>query len=145
MVTDSSLELIGPEVMGVRALRTEVEEVHLDWLVGYAPERDEDDMGRVVFGTVHAGGEGGVGEVTVACLMVIPAKDDPGAEAFGELLLRSTALETLWDVARMAFRSAISSTEIEVSLPAKAPEAEVSQLVRSGQEKAGFTEESPTE
>ncbi|KJL23787.1 hypothetical protein RN51_01322 [Microbacterium oxydans] len=135
MIKYPALELLSPEVMEVRAMRMDVDEPHLNWLVGYAPERDEDDLGRVVFGTVHAGAEGGVGEVTVACLMAVSAEDDPGEE-FKDLLVQSRALETLWDTARMAFRAAISATEFEVSLPAKAPEPEVSQLVRSTQDDA---------
>lgn len=131
---NSSLDILGPEVMEVRAMRAVVDEPHVNWLVSFAPERDDEDLGRVVYATIHAAGEGGVGEVTVACLMGISAKNDPGVEGFGDLLAQSRALETLWDVARMAFRSAVSATEIEVSLPAKAPDAEMGQLVRSDQD-----------
>lgn len=144
MGANSALDLLSPEVMEVRGRRVDIEGSHLNWLVGYAPERDDDNVGRVVFGTLHAGNDGGVGEVTVACLMGISEEDDPGAEAFGDLLVGSRALETLWDVARMAFRSAISVTEFEVPLPVKAPEPEVSQLVRSEEEDddEGDTEQS---
>lgn len=131
---NSSLDILGPEVMEVRAMRATIEEQHLNWFVSFAPERDEDNIGRVVYGTIHAAGESGVGEVTVACMMGISAEDDPGVEGFGDLLAQSRALETLWDVARMALRSAMSPTEIEVSLPAKAPDPEMGQLVRSDQD-----------
>ncbi|KJL26203.1 hypothetical protein RL72_01138 [Microbacterium azadirachtae] len=126
-----ALTLLSPEVIDVSSVRRPVEKPHLNWLVGYAPERDEDDLGRIVFGTIHAGASNGFAEVTVACLMGYPAEAEPGTEKFKKLLKKSDALEALYDVARIAFRSTAAITDIGVELPRKAPDPEMNELVRA--------------
>lgn len=125
------LQLVAPEVMGVRASRQPVEEPHTNWYVDYAPERDDDTGARVVFGNLHAAGTDGIADVTVACMMRYPADDEPGTEEFAAVLAQSDALETLWDIARVAFRTIAAVVGIDVEVPSKAPEAEISQLVPS--------------
>lgn len=129
-----TLSLLSPEVMEVTAMRQIIEKPHINWIVGYAPERDEDDTGRVVFGTIHAADSDGFAEITVACVMGYPADVEPGTEKFKKLLKKSDALEALYDVARIAFRSATAVTDIDVQLPRKAPDPRMSELVRASED-----------
>lgn len=144
-MTESTLplQLVAPEVMGVRASQQPVAEPHLNWYVDYAPERDDDLDGRVVFGQVHGAAANGYADVTVASVMRYAAEDEPGTEEFASALENSDALETLWDIARVAFRTIAALTGLDVELPAKAPQAEISQLVPSDEanesDKAGQT------
>ncbi|PKQ36543.1 MAG: hypothetical protein CVT61_00260 [Actinobacteria bacterium HGW-Actinobacteria-11] len=129
--TQVELVLIAPEVMDASVMRQPVDEPHLHWLVGYAPEAGPEDNTRVVFGTVHAASEFGFGEVTVACMMKCPEQSALTADQFKAVLSESDALETLYDIARVAFRAVTAVTEVDVELPHKAPVPDMSELVRS--------------
>lgn len=126
-----TLVLIAPEILAVRASQQQIDDPHIEWYVGYAPERDDANGARVVFGTIHAASAQGVADVTVAGMMRYPASEEPGTEAFADILAESDALETLWDIARGTFRAIATIANLDVEVPAKAPVAEISQLMRS--------------
>lgn len=131
MTDELTLVLVAPEVMGVRASQQPIDDPHLNWYVDYAPERDEDTGARVVFANLHAAGANGIADVTIACMMRYPLEREPGTDEFASVLASSDALETLWDIARVAFRSIAAVAGVNVEVPDKAPDAEISQLVPS--------------
>lgn len=120
---------INPVVMEAKTIRQPVEEPALHWIVGFAPEREESAGGRVVFGTIHAESSTGIAEVTVASIMSYPEEAEPAEGEFSHALAESDGLETLYDVARLAFRTIVALTDLDLDLPTNAPEPELGELV----------------
>lgn len=123
------LTFAAPETISIWADKRPASEVHLNWIVGYAPVSDPHPNGRIVYGTIHGASEEGVADVTVASTMLYADEDEPG-ESFPEILRSSHALEALWDTARIAFGAVSGTMGLAIELPRKAPEPELSELKR---------------
>lgn len=110
-------------------------ESHVTWKVGIAPEAESDLGGRVVYGTLHAYGPSGGGEVTVAGLILhYPSDLELSVEQFREGIEESDALECFYDAARMALRVATAIVSVAPELPVKAPAAVFGLLQKRNQE-----------
>ena len=136
------LIISNPEITSVEAAKIPHTEAHVDWNVGYAPTDFPRENARVVIGTVHAGGDGGFVEVSVAAMMNYAPEREPG-EDFRSVLEESTALETLWDIARAAFYGTAGVAGVTISIPEEAPDAEF-HLLRRVSEAEG-SDDSPSE
>ena len=124
------MRLVDLDVLRSRAEKGAHNEPHIYWYVDFAPEPEESLAGRVVFGTLHAFGAKGGGEVMVGSIVLVPDDGDVSTEAFREALVESDALETLYDYARTALRTSLALVDVKVKLPRVAPEPVVGLLVR---------------
>ncbi len=127
------LTLLEPDVTGLQASKLPLEEEHLEWSVGYAPTDYPRKHARVVIGTINAGGAGGSVDVSVGAMMAYSPENDPGDE-FAAVLRQSDALETLWDIARLAFYGAAGVAGVRTTVPVAAPIPEINVLHRVDQE-----------
>lgn len=127
-MVDKQFRLAGPRIFSVEADAYSVDE-HLTWQVGVAPS-DEDYIetpSRFVIGTLHAHNSSGGGSVVVLGVIsqlagVVEGLDD---------LRGGPELELLYDFARPTLMSLLAVVGADVELPLKAPEAELSFLVKA--------------
>ncbi|WP_022889493.1 hypothetical protein [Agromyces italicus] len=127
---NTRFRITDPEVSFVAAHRAEAETPHLHWNVGYAPDLVEGLDARVVLATIHAAGASGGGDIEVSALFWRSTDAPWNLDTLAADLQASDAIETLYDFARVSLRSVLALTDAEIALPVKAPEAQVSALVR---------------
>lgn len=80
---------------------------------------------RVVIGTLHAHADDGWGTVTVGGIfsefLETPSEEDD----LVKVIVESIALETLYDFARVTFKTVAGAADVHFDLPTKSPTAEV--------------------
>lgn len=81
---------------------------------------------RVLIGTLHAHASDGWGTVSVGGLITPIGKEPKGKKKLGAVIADSHALESLYDLARITFRTAAATADIHVDLPYKSPDPTVS-------------------
>lgn len=115
------LQSVNLQVIELKAHKRPTEQ-HIEWRVGIAPDLDADLEGRVVYGTLHAHGPDGGGDVTVAA--IVRAHGELGssdADAFRDSLDGSIALESLYDAARSALRVCLALVDADIELDFASP------------------------
>lgn len=122
--------LRAPRIASLRAKRALDLDERIDWHVDYAPEDASTGSERVVFGTLHLHSEQSVVELTVVGLLGYEAASEFTSEEFEAGLRESEAVETLYDIVRMAILPVAAQVECDVRLPVKAPSAIVGLLER---------------
>lgn len=122
--------VIDPVVIDVSASLRSTEESFVTWFVGFAPEAEVGADARVVFATLHGSGESGGAEATVACMVRVPDEQGESSEKFKNEFLESDAVQTLYDITRIAFRSVAAISGVVIDVPKEAPEPETGELVR---------------
>jgi hypothetical protein len=125
---DVPLTVVSPVVSSIWAASAP-NEPDITWTIGYAPETEPDGDLRVIFGTLDASGETGGGSVRVSCFVTGTGSDsveDVEAALSGDL-----ALETVYDVARVALRTVLATVDADAVIPTKAPAPTLEQLVRA--------------
>jgi hypothetical protein len=130
MTLRNRLNAVSPDIVALRAATDTGSKPHLEWYVGWAPEEDDGVHGRVVLGTLHAFGDNGGGEVTVAATVIYPKSVDPSNEEFADALIDSEALETIYDIAHIALRSILATINAQVEIKRKSPKPTMSMLER---------------
>lgn len=103
-------------------------EPHLNWYVGYAPEKEDELDARVVIGSLHFVGADGRGDVSVASLFFDNKGHGYDEDSIADVLAASEATETLYDFARVTLASALATVGATIDLPYKSPDPEISTL-----------------
>ncbi|MDR6691489.1 hypothetical protein J2X55_002412 [Microbacterium sp. 1154] len=98
----------------------------MQWDVTYDPTPIDTTYGDVwpVFATLHAGGSGGWGDISVAAF--VKNAHDVAPDQFEEVLAGSEAVETLYDFARSHFVPMLAGIGAEVTMPAGSPKPTMS-------------------
>lgn len=122
--------LTDPDVVSLNASREESQDPHVNWFVGYAPEREAEFDARVIMGSLHVVGETGRGDIRVAGLLFDNADAQYDDESLPEVLANSDAVETLYDFARVSLRSVLAIVDADARIPDASPDPEIDQLVR---------------
>ncbi|MBU1251659.1 MAG: hypothetical protein KJ659_02745 [Actinobacteria bacterium] len=124
MIEQSAFRAVDVEPMDVHA-DSNPTSAHLHWRVALAPEAETDIGGRVVYATLHARGQSGGGQVTVAGLILHHPKTlELSLEEFRDGIDESDALECFYDAARGALRLAAALVNVVLEVPTKAPPPE---------------------
>lgn len=124
---DHSVALEDIRVLSVRVDSGRNEKHEVFWSAVFydpSPELPSSDH-RVVIGALHVHAPRGHATVHVGSLLSPLPSDGTSIDALRDRIAGSSALETLYDFARMTIRTATALAEIRLKLPDKAPEAEV--------------------
>lgn len=125
----TDLRLSEIETFEVKAERRGTKK-HTSWSIGLAPEEEEGTSARVVFGTLHAYGENGGGEVLIAGLVSYPEGAYPDTSTVQAAMKESDTAEVLYDAARLVLGAALALTDVPLRLPRRAPKAKFGVLKR---------------
>lgn len=126
----TDLRISGIQTFEVKAERRGAKK-HTAWSIGLAPEAEGGLNARVAFGTLHAYGETGGGEVLIAALVSYPETDgQPSTDLVQAAMKDSDAAEVLYDAARLVLGAALALADVAMKLPRKAPKARFGVLKR---------------
>lgn len=139
------LQSVNLQVIELKANKLPTEE-HIEWRVGIAPDLDADLEGRVVYGTLHAHGSEGGGDVTIAAIVRMHSKADTlDADEFRDALDGSIALESLYDAARSALKVCLALVDADIELDFASPTPKFGLLKRRELTESAAGSEEPSD
>jgi len=119
--------LSSPEVLRLRAAQGGPEdmETHFNWYVSFDAEPfDVEGVSHYpIIGTLHAGSASGWGDISLGALLMVVR--EIGKEPLPDVIARSNAVETLYDVARGHLSSLLRTAGAVFDIPSKSPPVEV--------------------
>lgn len=134
VMNDRSFLLSDLEVLRLRGSQGTSTDEHVHWNVGYAPEAEPHlpPTMRVVIGDLHVGGKNGYADITVGSLFIHNG-DELSEENMAEAVGESIAAETLYDFARSHVVGLLALLKVEVDVPIKSPDPEVTVLHKASE------------
>lgn len=119
-------------VFSLDASARPADKAHVTWRASFGPfNSDSDYRVQLVIATLAGGSATGHASITVGGL-VTPTS--PGADVDSETLDNSSALETMYDFAKVGLRQAASAVGVKLKLPLRSPVPELEQI-ESNEEK----------
>jgi hypothetical protein len=132
------------DVIRLRSSQGPDTDEHVRWSIEFDPDfADESETTRVVFGSLHAGGAAGWGDITVGAFF----KNMAGTTVaeLPEELFSSDAVESLYDFARSHLQPLLSLVGAPMRLPWKSPDVVVGVMDMSDAEEHSAVEAPSTQ
>lgn len=133
--TDSGgawLEIVAPRVMSVHASIVHKAAPHLDWIVEYAPDAEEDTRRRFIAGRLEASTDDATVMVEVGALAIgdmFGTLTDALHEAYAARLAEALSLDVVLDLARITARGLLGTLGVNPALPAGYPDPDIRRMV----------------